>query len=272
MRKFNTTTTIPALLLTAAGICTLVLVLLLPTVLIIHTAFSQGLQPYLNSFTDKVTLSAIWLTLFTCIITVPLNIFFGIIAAWTVTKYDFKFKNALITLIDLPFSVSPVISGLIFILTFGIHSALGSWLHSMGLQIIFAVPGIILASIFVTFPFVFRELVPLMEAQGRDEEEAATVLGASGLQTFFKITLPNISWGILYGAILSTARCMGEFGAVSLVSGHIRGYTNTLPLHIEVLYNEYNHIAAFSCATLLLGIALITLLFKKTLKRLDHHA
>jgi sulfate/thiosulfate transport system permease protein len=251
----------------------LTVVLIIPTIAIIATAFSKGFQAYATAFMDSNTLSAIGLTLLTCAIVTPLSILFGIIAAWTVSKYDFKFKNTLITLIDLPFSISPVISGLIFILTFGTNSLIGGWLATMGISIIFAIPGIILASLFVTFPFVFRELAPLMQAQGREEEEAATVLGASGLQTFFKVTLPNISWGILYGAILSTARCMGEFGAVSIVSGHISGYTNTLPLHIEILYNEYQHVAAFTCATFLLGIALLTLVLKKILStRLDHSA
>ncbi len=251
----------------------LITVLIIPAITIVFTAFSEGFQTYAASFLDSTTLSAIGLTLLTCAIVTPLSIFFGIVAAWTVSKYDFRFKNTLITLIDLPFSISPVISGLIFILTFGTHSVIGGWLASIGITMIFAIPGIILASLFVTFPFVFRELAPLMQAQGRDEEEAATVLGATGLQTFFKVTLPNISWGILYGAILSTARCMGEFGAVSIVSGHISGYTNTLPLQIEILYNEYQQVAAFACATLLLGIAILTLVLKKILStRLDHLA
>ena len=260
-------------ILKGLAILVLFLVLIIPTVAIIMIAFSEGFAGYTRALSDSGTLSAIGLTLLTCLIVTPLSVLFGIVAAWTVSKYDFRFKNTLITLIDLPFSISPVIAGLIFILTFGTNSLIGGWLASMGISIIFAVPGIILASLFVTFPFVFRELAPLMQAQGRDEEEAATVLGATGLQTFFKVTLPNISWGIMYGAILSTARCMGEFGAVSIVSGHIRGYTNTLPLHIEVLYNEYQHVAAFACATFLLGIALLTLVLKKILStRLDHSA
>ena len=260
-------------ILKGLAIFILTLVLIVPAVTIILTAFSEGFRGYTSAFADPATLSAIGLTLLTCLIVTPLSIVFGVIAAWTISKYDFRFKNILITLIDLPFSISPVISGLIFILTFGTNSLIGGWLNSMGISIIFAIPGIILASIFVTFPFVFRELAPLMQAQGRDEEEAATVLGATGLQTFFKVTVPNISWGIMYGAILSTARCMGEFGAVSVVSGHIRGYTNTMPLHIEVLYNEYQHVAAFACATFLLVIALLTLVLKKILsKRLDHSA
>ncbi len=261
------------LFLTGLALIILCLVLILPIITIMTTAFSEGFRGYGSAFSDPDTLSAIGLTLLTCLIVTPLSLVFGIVAAWTVTKYDFRFKNILIPLIDLPFSISPVISGLIFILTFGTNSLIGGWLNSMGISIIFAVPGIVLASIFVTFPFVFRELAPLMQAQGRDEEEAATVLGATGLQTFFKVTLPNISWGVMYGAILSTARCMGEFGAVSVVSGHIRGYTNTLPLHIEVLYNEYQHVAAFACATFLLVIALLTLVLKKILStRLDHAA
>lgn len=259
------------ILLGMIAVLILILVLIVPASTIVLTAFSAGWSAYAQTFLDDATLSAIGLTLLTCIIVVPLNVLFGIIAAWTISKYTFRFKNTLITLIDLPFSISPVISGLIFILSVGSHSVLGRFFSGLGIPIIFAVPGIILASLFVTFPFVFRELAPLMQAQGRDEEEAATVLGATGLQTFFRVTLPNISWGVLYGAILATARCMGEFGAVSVVSGHIRGYTNTVPLHIEVLYNEYQHIPAFACATFLLLIALVTLVLKTLLsRRLEH--
>jgi sulfate transport system permease protein len=195
-------------------------------------------------------------------VSVPLNLFFGVTASWAIAKFSFPGKNLLITLIDLPFSVSPVISGLIFVLVFGLQGWLGPWLQAHDIKIVFAVPGIILATIFVTFPFVARELIPLMESQGKEEEEAALVLGASGLQTFFMVTLPNIKWGLIYGVILCNARAMGEFGAVSVVSGHIRGMTNTVPLHVEILYNEYNNTAAFSVASLLAFLALITLVVK----------
>ncbi len=217
---------------------------------------------YLEALREPDTLSSIKLTLITAAVTVPLNLFFGVTAAWAIAKFSFPGKNLLITLIDLPFSVSPVISGLIYVLIFGLQGWLGPWLEAHDIKIIFAVPGIILATIFVTFPFVARELIPLMEAQGKEEEEAALVLGASGLQTFFRVTLPNIKWGIIYGVILCNARAMGEFGAVSVVSGHIRGMTNTVPLHVEILYNEYNYTAAFAVASLLAFLALITLAVK----------
>jgi sulfate transport system permease protein len=207
-------------------------------------------------------LAAIRLTLWVAAICVPLNLIFGLAAAWAITKFQFPGKNFLVTLIDLPFSVSPVISGLIFVLIFGLQGWLGSWLDAHQIKIIFATPGIVLATIFVTFPFVARELIPLMESQGRDDEEAALVLGAGGLQTFFKITLPNIKWGVIYGVIICNARAMGEFGAVSVVSGHIRGATNTIPLHVEILYNEYNFAAAFAVASLLALLALVTLAVK----------
>ena len=218
--------------------------------------------PALRLSLDPDALAAIRLTLIAAGIAVPLNLVFGLAAAWSITKFDFRGKNLLITWIDLPFSVSPVVAGLIYVLVFGAQGWLGPWLAAHDIQIIFALPGIVLATIFVTLPFVARELIPLMEAQGREEEEAATVLGATGWQTFFKITLPNIKWGLLYGVILCNARAMGEFGAVSVVSGHIRGYTNTIPLHVEILYNEYNAVAAFALASLLAFLALITLALK----------
>ena len=220
-------------------------------------------MPTLPRFREPDALAAIKLTLLTAAIAVPLNLVFGVAAAWAIAKFSFPGKNLLITLIDLPFSVSPVISGLIYVLIFGLQGWLGPWLQAHDIKIIFAVPGIVLATIFVTFPFVARELIPLMEAQGQEEEEAALVLGASGLQTFFRVTLPNIRWGILYGVILCNARAMGEFGAVSVVSGHIRGSTNTIPLHVEILYNEYNFTAAFAVASLLALLALMTLGVKR---------
>jgi sulfate transport system permease protein len=217
---------------------------------------------YVQALIDTDALSAIKLTLIATAIALPLNVVFGVAAAWSITKFDFRGKNLLVTLVDLPFSVSPVVAGLVYVLVFGAQGWLGPWLASHDIHIIFAVPGIVLATVFVTFPFVARELIPLMQAQGREEEEAATVLGATGWQTFFKVTLPNIQWGLLYGVILCNARAMGEFGAVSVVSGHIRGYTNTLPLHVEILYNEYNAVAAFALASLLALLALVTLALK----------
>jgi sulfate/thiosulfate transport system permease protein len=249
-------------LLIAIALVFLALFLLLPLAAVFSQAFEKGLAVYLEALKEPDTLSSIKLTLITAAVTVPLNLFFGVTAAWAIAKFSFPGKNLLITLIDLPFSVSPVISGLIYVLIFGLQGWLGPWLQEHGIKIIFAVPGIILATIFVTFPFVARELIPLMEAQGKEEEEAALVLGASGLQTFFRVTLPNIKWGIIYGVILCNARAMGEFGAVSVVSGHIRGMTNTVPLHVEILYNEYNYTAAFAVASLLAFLALITLVIK----------
>jgi sulfate transport system permease protein len=202
------------------------------------------------------------LTLVAAAVSVPLNLVFGVMAAWLIAKFDFRGKSFLVTLIDLPFSVSPVIAGLIFVLLFGLHGWLGPWLDAHGVKIVFAVPGIVLATLFVTFPFVARELIPLMQSQGKEDEEAALVLGAGGLKTFFRVTLPNIRWGILYGVILCNARAMGEFGAVSVVSGHIRGFTNTIPLHVEILYNEYNYTAAFAVASLLTLLAIVTLAVK----------
>lgn len=249
-------------LLITVALVFLALFLLLPLAAVFSQAFEKGFSVYLDALKEPDTLSSIKLTLMTAAVTVPLNLFFGVTAAWAIAKFSFPGKNLLITLIDLPFSVSPVISGLIYVLIFGLQGWLGPWLQAHDIKIVFAVPGIILATIFVTFPFVARELIPLMEAQGKEEEEAALVLGATGLQTFFRVTLPNIKWGIIYGVILCNARAMGEFGAVSVVSGHIRGMTNTVPLHVEILYNEYNYAAAFAVASLLAFLALITLMVK----------
>ena len=238
------------------------LFLLLPLATVFAEAFRKGWTVYLAALVEPDALSAITLTLTVAAIAVPLNLVFGVMAAWAIAKFDFRGKQLLTTLIDLPFSVSPVIAGLVFVLIFGAQGWFGPWLFEHDLKIIFAVPGLVLATVFVTFPFVARELIPLMEAQGREEEEAAIVLGASGWQTFWRVTLPNIKWGLLYGVILCNARAMGEFGAVSVVSGHIRGRTNTLPLHVEILYNEYNFAAAFAVASLLALLALLTLVVK----------
>ena len=238
------------------------LVIFLPLGIVFSTALKKGLGVYFNALTDHNTIAAIQLTLLAAVIAVPLNVVFGIAASWAIAKFDFHGKNFLLTLIDVPLSVSPVISGLIYVLLFGLQGTFGPWLQEHNLKIIFAPAGIILATIFVTFPMVARELIPLMKAQGNDEEEAALTLGASGWKTFWHVTLPNIKWGLLYGVILCNARAMGEFGAVSVVSGHIRGLTNTLPLQIEILYNEYNFTAAFAGASLLAFLALITLLIK----------
>jgi sulfate transport system permease protein len=240
--------------------------LVLPLAVVFIQAFSKGWSVYVSAIVEPNALAAIRLTLLVAAISVPLNLVFGLSAAWAIAKFDFHGKSLLITLIDLPFSVSPVVSGLIFVLMFGLQGWMGGWLAEHDIKIIFAVPGIVLATIFVTFPFVARELIPLMQAQGTDEEEAAIVLGASGWQTFWRVTLPNIKWGLLYGVILSNARAMGEFGAVSVVSGHIRGMTNTIPLHVEILYNEYNSAAAFAVASLLALLALVTLALKSFLE------
>lgn len=249
-------------LLIASALAFLALFLFVPLAAVFGQALEKGWDAYLEAIREPDALAAIRLTVVTAAIAVPLNLIFGVSAAWAIAKFNFRGKSFLITLIDLPFSVSPVISGLIYVLLFGLQGWLGPWLQEHNLKIIFAVPGIVLATIFVTFPFVARELVPLMEAQGKDEEEAATVLGANGLQTFFRVTLPNVRWGIIYGVILCNARAMGEFGAVSVVSGHIRGSTNTVPLHVEILYNEYNYVAAFAVASLLALLALVTLVAK----------
>ncbi|MEI8162514.1 MAG: sulfate ABC transporter permease subunit CysW [Betaproteobacteria bacterium] len=236
--------------------------LLLPLVAVFVEALRKGWGTYLTALTDPDAVAAIRLTLLAAAISVPLNLVFGISAAWAIAKFEFRGKQFLITLIDLPFSVSPVIAGLVWVLIFGAQGWIGPWAAEHDLKIVFAVPGIVLATVFVTFPFVARELIPLMEAQGREEEEAAIVLGATGWQAFWRVTLPNVKWGLLYGVILCNARAMGEFGAVSVVSGHIRGLTNTLPLHVEILYNEYNFAAAFAVASVLALLALVTLAIK----------
>ncbi|HEX6692151.1 MAG TPA: sulfate ABC transporter permease subunit CysW [Burkholderiales bacterium] len=240
----------------------LALFLFVPLAAVFHEALKKGWQVYLAAVTHPDAAAAIKLTLLAAAIAVPLNTVFGVAAAWAIAKFEFRGKNVLITLIDLPFSVSPVISGLIYVLIFGLQGWFGGWLQAHDLKIVFAVPGIVLATVFVTFPFVARELIPLMQAQGKEEEEAAVVLGASGWRMFWRVTLPNIKWGLLYGVILCNARAMGEFGAVSVVSGHIRGETNTMPLHIEILYNEYQFAAAFAVASLLALLALVTLAAK----------
>ena len=237
--------------------------LLLPLFVVATEALKQGVGVFVASILEPDAISALKLTLLAVGIAVPLNLVFGVAAAWCVSKYEFRGKSILVTLIDLPFSVSPVIAGLIYVLLFGAQGVFGPWLREHDIQIIFALPGIVLATIFVTVPFVARELIPLMQEQGTQEEEAARLLGANGWQMFWHVTLPNIKWGLIYGVVLCTARAMGEFGAVSVVSGHIRGYTNTLPLHVEILYNEYNHVAAFSVASLLLLLALFILLLKQ---------
>ncbi|NVZ08710.1 sulfate ABC transporter permease subunit CysW [Allochromatium humboldtianum] len=235
------------------------LFLLMPLIAVFAEALRKGWLTYVTALSDPDALAAVRLTLLIAAISVPLNLVFGVAAAWSIAKFEFRGKRFLTTLIDLPFSVSPVIAGLIFVLLFGAHGWFGAWLFAHDIKIVFAVPGLVLATVFVTFPFVARELIPLMEAQGREEEEAAVVLGANGFQVFWRVTLPNIKWGLLYGVILCNARAMGEFGAVSVVSGHIRGQTNTLPLHVEILYNEYNFAAAFAVASLLALLALVTL-------------
>ncbi len=239
------------------------LFLLLPLFVVLGEALKQGLGTFFDAILEPDALSALQLTVLAVFISVPLNLVFGVAAAWCVSKFEFRGKSLLVTLIDLPFSVSPVIAGLIYVLLFGAQGYFGEWLSDHDIQIVFAVPGIVLATIFVTVPFVARELIPLMQEQGTQEEEAARLLGANGWQMFWHVTLPNIKWGLIYGVVLCTARAMGEFGAVSVVSGHIRGVTNTLPLHVEILYNEYNHVAAFGVASLLLLLALVILLLKQ---------
>jgi sulfate transport system permease protein len=252
--------------ITVIGILFLLLVVGLPVIAVFVEAFRRGVDAYIAGINEENALSAIRLTLLVAAIAVPCNLMFGVAASWAIAKFEFVGKRLLITFIDLPFSVSPVISGLIYVLLFGAHSALGQWLMDNDIQIIFAVPGLVIATIFVTFPFVARELIPLMEEQGTEEEEAALLLGASGFQTFFRVTLPNIKWGLLYGVLLCNARAMGEFGAVSVVSGHIKGETNTIPLHVEILYNEYNFVAAFAVASILTLLALLTLMLKRFLE------
>jgi sulfate transport system permease protein len=253
-------------LLTLAALVFLLLFLFLPLLAVFVEALRQGIGAYLAALVEPDALSAIKLTLLVAAVAVPLNLVFGVAASWCITKFEFRGKQVLLTLIDLPFSVSPVISGMIYVLLFGLHGWIGPWLKAHDIQIIFALPGIVLATVFVTFPFVARELIPLMQEQGREDEEAAIVLGAGGWQIFWRVTLPNIRWGLLYGVLLCNARAMGEFGAVSVVSGHIRGETNTMPLHVEILYNEYNFVAAFAVASLLALLALVTLAAKSALE------
>lgn len=246
----------------ATGLTFFAVFLMLPLIAVFLEALRKGWSTYLAALVEPDALSAIKLTLLAAVIAVPLNLVFGVAAAWAIAKFDFRGKQILITLIDLPFSVSPVVAGLVYVLVFGAQGWFGPWLSEHDIKIIFAVPGIVLATVFVTFPFIARELIPLMQAQGRDEEEAAITLGASGWQAFWRVTLPNIKWALLYGVILCNARAMGEFGAVSVVSGHIRGETNTMPLHVEILYNEYQFAAAFAVASLLALLALVTLAIK----------
>jgi sulfate transport system permease protein len=246
-------------LLISAAVGFLVLFLFVPLALVFAEAFRKGIKVYADAITEANALSAIVLTVSVALISVPLNAVFGIAASWAIAKFSFKGKSLLLSLIDLPFAVSPVVSGLVWVLLFGARGLFGPWLQAHDIQIVFAFPGMVLATVFVTFPFVARELIPLMQAQGNDQEYAALSLGASGWQTFLRVTLPNIKWALFYGIILCNARAMGEFGAVSVVSGHIRGETNTLPLHVEVLYNEYNSAAAFACASILSLLGLLTL-------------
>jgi sulfate transport system permease protein len=240
--------------------------LVLPLVAVFAEALSKGFATYGAALVEPDAISAIKLTLLVAAISVPLNVAFGLCAAWAIAKFDFRGKSVLVTLIDLPFSISPVVAGLVYVLLFGAQGWVGPWLIDHGVRIIFAVPGIVLATVLVTFPFVARELIPLMQEQGRNDEEAALALGASGFRTFLRVTLPNIRWGLLYGVLLCNARAMGEFGAVSVVSGHLRGLTNTMPLHVEILYNEYNFVAAFAVASLLALLALVTLVLKTSLE------
>ena len=250
------------LALIAGAVAFLGVSLVLPLVLVLTQALSKGMEVFWAALAEPDARAALRLTLTAAAIAVPANLVFGVCAAWAIAKFEFKGKQLLITLIDLPFAVSPVIAGLVYVLVFGLHGWFGPWLAAHDVKIIFAVPGIVLATIFVTFPFIARELIPVMQAQGTDEEEAAASLGANGWQTFWRVTYPNIKWALFYGVILCNARAMGEFGAVSVVSGHIRGLTNTLPLHVEILYNEYNFVAAFATASILLSLALVTLALK----------
>jgi sulfate/thiosulfate transport system permease protein len=254
------------LLLIAVALAFLGLFLVMPLLAVFVQALAKGLSAYMTAIADPIAWAAIKLTLLVAVIAVPLNLVFGVAAAWAVAKFEFRGKSALITLIDLPFAVSPVIAGLIFILLFGSRGWFGGYLRLHHIRIVFAVPGIVLATIFVTFPFIARELIPVMQSQGKDDEETALSLGATGWQTFWRVTLPNIKWGLLYGVLLCNARAMGEFGAVSVVSGHVRGLTNTMPLHVEILYNEYNYTAAFAVASLLALLALLTLAGKSFLE------
>ena len=267
-RHLRATTEAPWVRRTLIGVAVvfMLLVLVLPLALVFTEAFKKGIGVFFESLADRHAIAAISLTLLVAAIAVPLNLVFGVAAAWAIAKFEFKGKAFLTTLIDLPFSVSPVVSGLVYVLLFGAQGLLGPWLRANNIEIIFAVPGIVLATVFVTFTFVAPELIPLMQAQGAGDEEAALSLGASGWQVFFRVTLPNIKWGLLYGVLLCNARAMGEFGAVAVVSGHIRGKTTTMPLHIEILYNEYNFAAAFAVASLLAMLALVTLVIKTVLE------
>jgi sulfate transport system permease protein len=262
----TTESPVARLCLVAVALAFLALFLVLPVTVVFAEALRKGVAPYLSTFGDPDARAAIRLTLLVAAIAVPLNMVFGVAASWAIAKFAFRGKNLLITLIDLPFSVSPVVSGLIYVLLFGAQGLFGPWLDAHGIQILFALPGIVLATVFVTLPFVARELIPLMQEQGSLDEEAALTLGARGFRIFFTITLPNIVWGLLYGVLLCTARAMGEFGAVSVVSGHIRGVTDTMPLHVEILYNEYNFVAAFAMASLLALMAVVTLAAKTILE------
>jgi sulfate transport system permease protein len=268
-KKFSRPTDDPLwlkLLLGGIAISFIALLLLFPLALVFKEAFAKGIDTFWDSIAEPDSLAAVRLSLVAAAIAVPLNTVFGVAAAWSIAKYDFPGKTMLVTLIDLPFSVSPVVSGLIYVLVFGMQGWFGPWLADHDIHILFALPGIVLATIFVTFPFVARELIPLMVDQGRDEEEAAATLGATGFQTFLRVTLPNIKWGLLYGILLCNARALGEFGAVSVVSGHIRGVTNTMPLHVELLYNNYDYAGAFAVAALLAMLALLTLALKSLLE------
>ena len=265
-REVTTESATVKVILIAVTVIFLGVFLFLPLVTVFYQALKTGFGPYLSALAEKDTLAAIRLTLLVAAISVPANLVFGVSAAWAIAKFEFRGKSILVTLIDLPFSVSPVTSGLIYVLLFGAQGYLGPWLMSQGIQIIFAVPGIVLATIFVTFPFVARELIPIMQEQGTRDEEAALSLGASGLRTFFRVTLPNVKWALLYGVLLCNARAMGEFGAVSVVSGKIRGQTNTMPLQVEILYNEYMSVAAFAVASLLALLAILTLGLKTALE------
>lgn len=267
IKNSNTESQLAKYMLITLGVMFMAVIVILPIIAVFAEAFRKGFGAYIEGINEEYAISAIKLTLIVAAIAVPLNVVFGLVASWCIAKFEFKGKHLLITFIDLPFSVSPVISGLIYVLLFGAHSALGDWLIAKDIQIIFAVPGLVIATIFVTFPFVARELIPLMQEQGTEEEEASILLGASGLQTFIKVTLPNIKWGLLYGVLLCNARAMGEFGAVSVVSGHIKGDTNTIPLHVEILFNEYNFVAAFAVASILTFLAIITLIIKTFLEK-----
>ena len=254
-------------ILIVLAIVLILAIVVLPLAVVVVEALGKGIGAYFTAITDADTLAALKLTLLVAALTVPANLLFGVVAAWAITKFRFRGKNLLLTLIDLPFSVSPVVAGLVFVLLFGAHGWFGAWLVDNNIKVIFATPGIVLATIFITFPFVARELIPLMQAQGADQEEAAASLGASGWQIFWRVTFPNVKWALLYGVLLCNARAMGEFGAVSVVSGHIRGLTNTLPLQVEILHNEFNSAAAFAVASLLTLLALVTLGFKLWLER-----